>query len=431
MSTITVTSDEATASNTISITHNSPVSRVLRNDANGIAEVRTLAGQLPTPASGTLILTDYEASAGTSNYTAYVDEYVTRTNYVTNPRPNSLTGYSSSYTTGSGTWTHVSASPNSYNRMTKDASTSTTGFYINDATVPLTVGTVVSGRVMVRSSVATTVTPRNSTTVMAGQPPVAVEANVWTEVTFENYAITLSSFRLGLLVSSFPGGATFDIKWAMWEISPTLGTYFHGSMVDTEDIDYAWTGTANESVNTMTTHVTQVAASTTLVLDKPWLMVPVMPNFSEQVPSITNYGSQRVSQSTVHTVVGRPSPLVSLGPLGLRTGELEMFFPTLSEARKVETVFTLGQTTLLKQNVEGLDMYFIALSTSVAPHEPLGEEKTRYVLTAEYLEVTPPIGSLAGALGWDFNAVAAAYSSFNALALAFATFDDLTIQKEL
>jgi hypothetical protein len=66
---ITATPDTATASIQLSITYNSAVSRVLRNDANGVAEVRTLAGQLPTGASGTLILSDYEASAGINNYT--------------------------------------------------------------------------------------------------------------------------------------------------------------------------------------------------------------------------------------------------------------------------------------------------------------------------------------------------------------------------
>ncbi|QCO98971.1 hypothetical protein FCN77_16275 [Arthrobacter sp. 24S4-2] len=250
MTTITATPDTATASVQLSITYNSAVSRVLRNDANGIAEVRTLQGQLPTGSSGTLILSDYEAAAG-------------------------------------------------------------------------------------------------------------------------------------------------------------LGTY---SVID-----------AGSGAST----------TATLVLDKPWLMVPVMPNYALQAESITAYGSDRQSHSTVHTVIGRADPLVSFGPLGTRTGSMQIFCGSLQTARDLETVFTRGEVVMLKQNVTGMDMYFHGSATGVSPFSAQGEEATRWALAVDYVEIKRPVGPLAGALGWDFNALAGGYASFDEVAAKFATFDDLTIQQEI
>lgn len=250
MTTITATPNTATASVQLSITHNSPVTRVLRNDENGIAEVRTLAGQLPTTASGTLILTDYEAAAGINSY------------------------------------------------------------------------------------------------------------------------------------SVVDGG-------------------------------------------------TGASTTATLVLDKPWLMVPVMPNYALKAETITGYDSSREARSTVHTVIGRPDPLVSFGPLGTRSGSLEVWCESLKAARDLETVLTRGEVVMLKQNVAGMDMYFHGSSSGITPYAAAGEASTRWALTINYTEIVRPIGPLAGALGWDFNALAASYASFDEVAVKFATFDDLTIRNEI
>lgn len=171
--------------------------------------------------------------------------------------------------------------------------------------------------------------------------------------------------------------------------------------------------------------------SVTLELDGPWLLVPVMPNYSQRVLAITNYGSQRIAQSTVHKVIGRESPLVSFGPLGLREGELEIFCASLIDARKIESVFTRGQPVMLKQNVEGMDMYMHGLSISITPVEPKGEDSTRYALSVDYLEVSRPSGTLSGALGWTLDELALSYSSFDEVAMKFASFDDLTIRREI
>lgn len=427
MTTITATPDSVTSSNQIAVNYTSPVSRVLRNDANGIAEVRTLAGQLPTGASGTLILSDYEASAGVNTYTAYVDEYEVRTNYQTNPSPASTTGFVSSG--GTGTWSYMTDESQTYARFTKDATSATTALYMSNVIAVPAVGTIVSLRFNVRSSVAATLTVRDGstaiTTAVYDLPP-----NVWTGILVEGYATTLASFRPAFVVSGMAANSTWDIKRILWDQAPSVPYWFNGYTTDEDNVDYSWSGTAHASTSTRTEHITQVAASTTLVLGKPWLMVPVMPNYSLQTEAITGYGSNRQSLSTVHNVIGRADPLVSFGPLGTRTGSLEVFCESLDAARDLESIFTRGETVMLKQNLPGMDMYFLGSATGVRPYSVQGEGLTRWALTVAYTEIKRPLGSLAGALGWDFNALAAAYASFDVVSSTFATFDDLTIRNE-
>jgi hypothetical protein len=156
-----------------------------------------------------------------------------------------------------------------------------------------------------------------------------------------------------------------------------------------------------------------------------------MPNYALQAEAITDYDSDRKSRSTVHEVIGRPDPLIAFGPLGTRTGTLEVWCESLKAARDLETVFSRGETVMLKQNVEGMDMYFVGSSVSISPYSVEGEGITRYSLTVDYTEIKRPLAPLAGALGWDFNALAAAYASFDVVTIKFATFDDLTIRNEI
>lgn len=63
----------ATASVTLIVGLSATVTRILRNDANGIAEVRAQATQLPSAGTGQLIIEDYEAAAGNISYTVTAD----------------------------------------------------------------------------------------------------------------------------------------------------------------------------------------------------------------------------------------------------------------------------------------------------------------------------------------------------------------------
>jgi hypothetical protein len=116
-----------------------------------------------------------------------------------------------------------------------------------------------------------------------------------------------------------------------------------------------------------------------------------------------------------------------MGKLGDRTGSLEVWCATYSDARRLERIFEPGEIVQLRQRVEGLDMYFTVTSIPVSPYSVQGEDGTRWSLTLAFIEVRRPIGNLAGALGWTFDELATEFVSFDAVRLAFVDFDSLTL----
>lgn len=455
MTTIIATPDSSTASIRLEISTTSSVQRVLRNDVNGVAEVRALMDQLPS---------------------TYVST-IARTNLATNPIPGSVSGWttSSAYArtfetvldrpaivvTKSGTGSYVWYGRNMGTLGTATGTPTTTA-----GLVPVTPGATVytqvdmgtdavgvNGWLVVRffngsgAEVAGTVS-NGSKTVM--------KQDAWETITHEAVVPAGAAYAyvenvIQLLSGNTVGG---ERAWAgRAYIGLTPGPYFDGSTPADNTGIFSWTGTENAStsvqrtggtviltdyeasagINTYSVEEktdTEATATAELVLDSPWLLVPVLPNYSEQVQTITNYASQRQAQSTVHTIIGRTDPLVAFGVLGDRTGTLEIFCDSLAQARTLETVFNRGEVVMLKQNVEGMDMYFTGNSTVINPYSAEGEKMTRYAMTVQYTELKRPIGNLAGALGWNFDELAASYASFNAVTLKFATFNDLTIRKE-
>lgn len=173
----------------------------------------------------------------------------------------------------------------------------------------------------------------------------------------------------------------------------------------------------------------EAAAAAWLEFPLPWLMVPVMPHYARQVETITGYNSERESKGTVHDVPGRRDPVANLAPLGLRKGRLELWAKTYADARNIESVFDRGEVAMLKQRVPGLDMYFTATSTAIDPQSVEGEALTRWKLSVSYVEVARPGGALAGALGWTWDALAAAFDTWDAVAASYASWDDLTVDR--
>lgn len=172
------------------------------------------------------------------------------------------------------------------------------------------------------------------------------------------------------------------------------------------------------------------AAAARLDLDLPWLMVPVMPHYARQVETITGYGAGRESLGQVQTVPDSAAPLVALAPLALRTGSMDLWAPSLAVARSLESVFDRGEIAMLKQRVAGMDMYFTTTRTNISPHDVEGDGTAgAWNLAVDYVEVGRPAGPLAGALGWTFDALAAAFPTFDAVTAAYASFDDLTVNR--
>lgn len=168
-------------------------------------------------------------------------------------------------------------------------------------------------------------------------------------------------------------------------------------------------------------------ASVTLAADLPWLFVPVVPNYSAQVEMVTGYTAERGSLSTIHDVVGRPDPVVTVGRLGYRRGTLEVWCATYEAAADVVGVYERGQVVMLRQaTFAGLDMYHTPTSLAVEPY-PDETGTRRWRVSVQYVEVTRPTAALAGSLGWSFADVAAGWATFSTLAAAFEDFDALTV----
>jgi hypothetical protein len=156
-----------------------------------------------------------------------------------------------------------------------------------------------------------------------------------------------------------------------------------------------------------------------------WLTVPVAPGKSLQVELNTNAQTTRASLSTVHEVIDRADPIVTLAPLKLRTGTLELWCSTYEQGRALEQLYDRGDVVQLRQDVPGLDMYHVTTQTSLTPASDTSPR--RWFLGVDFQEVAYPLGNQVGTLGWDFNDVAAAYSTFTAVQVTYATFNDLTI----
>lgn len=200
-------------------------------------------------------------------------------------------------------------------------------------------------------------------------------------------------------------------------VLPTAGSF---AVVDYEA---ALTGTVNYTV------VSTAGASTSTALEltgDAWLTVPTAPAYSQRLDLVTGATLGRTALSAVHHVIDRPDPVVTIGPLGLRAGTLELWCPTYEAARALEAVYASGEIVQLRQDVPGMDMYHVATDTSAAPASELTTPR-RWLLAVTFVEVAYPIGNQIGTLGWSIDDVTAAHPTVAALALAYPTVNALTI----
>lgn len=168
------------------------------------------------------------------------------------------------------------------------------------------------------------------------------------------------------------------------------------------------------------------SATATLGLDESWLTVPVTPARSRRLDLVTDLDSRQESGTILHNVIGRADALVTLGPLRLRSGRLELWTPTAGEARAIAALYGLGETVHLRQPIASLDMYHVATSVDVAPQR---EQTTprRWAAVVEYQEVDWPRGDQRGTLGYSYDDVLADHADYASLALVVPTYVDLAL----
>lgn len=166
---------------------------------------------------------------------------------------------------------------------------------------------------------------------------------------------------------------------------------------------------------------TATAAFTDLGTQRAVLAPSTMPQYLQMPRLITGFEGTRTSRTTVHEVVNREDPLVILGPLGTRRGNLDIYVDEYALGRALEDVYARGEIVLLRQPFDrGLDMYHVAQSTS------LGRDQTAWRLSVTYVETKAPTGPLLGSLGWTFDQAATSYPTFAAARTAFPTFNQYT-----
>lgn len=155
----------------------------------------------------------------------------------------------------------------------------------------------------------------------------------------------------------------------------------------------------------------------------PWLGLPITPQYSVQVQNVLEYGSEVESRSVVHEPVGSRFPIVISQEASTRRGQMTVFAGSYATALSVLRLVQRGQIVFLRQGeLTGMDMYFSANHASL---KLLAQDPLTYGVDIDYTEVTRPKGSLAGALGWTWNALKNDRASWGDVTATFATWADV------
>lgn len=156
--------------------------------------------------------------------------------------------------------------------------------------------------------------------------------------------------------------------------------------------------------------------------------VPVWPTRSAWVRLITNYDARRRSGNTIHEVIDRPDPAVTLAPLRTRGGTLELWAESYVDAAALAAVHELRHVLMLRQTAHaGLDMFYV-VDGDVAVSPYAVADPIRWAVRVPYLEVARPTGPLLENLGWTFADVRVEFATFADLPGEFGTFADLAVE---
>lgn len=304
---------------------------------------------------------------------------VLRTNLVPNPLPASTTGWVGS-TGDSLTWIAsdggapciAAVDGNGAGSVYADPST-------NRATPE--VGQWVAFAVEVKALDATTaaamrlrINGYDGTTLTGGVTVQAVTTTEYTRLVVTAQADTSGGYVRTLIwpTASTPTTGGFRFRLAVLAVADTeagalagVSTYFDGNTPADGVLTYAWTGAENasssEEVQTLPHSVTP-----TLVLD---------------------YSYEREARTIAHTVLDRSDPDVTLRPVGLRTGTLNLFCATRAIATDAEEMHRQSRVlTLTSDDEPTADMTYVATGSLSTEWDATNN---RWTVRVGYQEVTP------------------------------------------
>jgi len=231
-----------------------------------------------------------------------------------------------------------------------------------------------------------------------------------------------------LTVTSVPSAYVFSLTRSDANgITPVRlfqGQGIVGGALIVTDYEPSLTGPLTYTVNT----TTAVSVTTTLALPETWLTVPVAPQYSARADLVTGLTSARETTTTVHKIINRPDPILTLGALRLRSGSLTVWCPSYAVGRTLEAVYGRGEIVMLRQSdYAGLDMFHAATGNVSLALEDTMTPTRRWLLSVDYTEVKRPSGALTGAIGWTYAASTARNATYRASAIEFPTYGDLLI----
>ena len=143
---------------------------------------------------------------------------------------------------------------------------------------------------------------------------------------------------------------------------------------------------------------------------KSIISVPFNPALTLYIDDILNDDHTREMPGAVDLVLGRPDPLVTLMPLGLRTGQLTFQHKDYAKLKQLLDVASRGLPLLLRQPAHsGLDMYFTVTSGKLSAQTMPG--LVLWTMTLDFVEQTRPGGYIIPKT-WDWRALTARHLDF-------------------
>lgn len=168
-----------------------------------------------------------------------------------------------------------------------------------------------------------------------------------------------------------------------------------------------------------------VSATVTLPAGNPWFVAPLRPAMSLQVEAVTSYSAARAALGTIHQVVDRPDPLVALGRLGTRAGNLTAWVPDHAAGDALADLIDRAGVVFYRQSENpGMDMYFVSTGMQLTPADPDG-----WQLSVSYQEISRPVSPVDTAR-WTFGDVSHSFASFRNVSTNYADFESLSFNDQ-
>lgn len=161
-------------------------------------------------------------------------------------------------------------------------------------------------------------------------------------------------------------------------------------------------------------------ARTTMAATLPRINVPAYPERGLVLQTVTGYDSARETGEIAHKIIGREDPVVAMGTMSTRAGDLEILAGDHGTAVDIVELLKSPAVFLFRQaDHPGLDMYFTAASAKEALTDGA------WIVTVGYTEVRRPDTPRAPASTWTYATLKAAYPTYGDLVASFPAYRDV------